>query len=57
MSIQEEKYIEALRHEIAELGENKFTGSIVFEFHYHGGSIGNMMVGMKKSVKLVSKEE
>ena len=50
---EQDFYIDALKHEMAELKDNKFTGSMSFQFNYHGGSIGNMMVNMNKSIKKI----
>jgi len=47
-----EKYLEAIRYELEKLRDGKFTGNMDFKVNFKEGSIGNLNIGLNRSLKL-----
>jgi len=44
-------YIEALKHEFEQCTENRYTGNIEFKVNWKEGAIGNLNLGLHKSLQ------
>lgn len=44
-------YLNSIRHEVEQLNDKDFVGSIEFKVNIRQGVIGNMNIGLFKSVK------
>ncbi len=50
-----EWYLNAIRHEVEQINEKDFVGSVDFKINIRQGSIGNMNITLNKSVKNMEK--